>query len=87
MDKYVALEKRIKAIEQRNVRVESDKAWETSLIRKALIALLTYLTITLFFISINTPSPLINAIVPTLGFLLSTLSLSLFRKIWEKNRK
>lgn len=81
------LEKRIEAIEQRNSRVESDKAWETSIIRKALIALLTYLTITLFFFSIGTPQPLINAIVPTLGFLLSTLSLSLFKKIWEKRRE
>lgn len=87
MNKILQIEKRINAIELRNYRVEKDKAWETSLTRKTMIALLTYLTITLFFISIDTPQPLINSIVPTLGFLLSTLSLSLFRKIWEKNRK
>lgn len=87
MDKYIQLEKRIKAIEQRNTRVETDKAWETSVLRKVLIAILTYITITIFFYSINTPQPLVNAIVPTLGFLLSTLSMSLFRKVWEKNRK
>ena len=36
------LEKRIDDIEKRNKKVEGDKAWETSTLRKVLIVVLTY---------------------------------------------
>jgi hypothetical protein len=39
----------------------------------------------LVFAAIGNDSPFVNAIVPTLGFTLSTLSLSFFKKIWLKN--
>ncbi|MDO8514891.1 MAG: hypothetical protein Q7S14_00160 [bacterium] len=78
------LEKRIAVLEERNQRVEKDKAWETSWTRKIVIAILTYLTITIYFFTINVDKPLLNAIVPTLGFMLSTLTLPYFKKIWEK---
>ena len=39
------LEKRIKKIESRNRKVESDKAWELSYTRRALIVIFTYLAI------------------------------------------
>lgn len=78
----VSIQKEIDAIKIRNQRVENDKAWETSTIRKVSIAVLTYLTILLFFITINVEKPLINAIVPTLGFLLSTMSLPFIKKWW-----
>lgn len=76
------LEKRISAIEERNRMVEADKAWETSLARKIIIAIFTYAVIGLFMNSISVNSPWLNAIVPTLGFLLSTLTLPVFKKIW-----
>ena len=47
------IEKRLNAIEQRNKRVELDKSWETSFSRKIIIAVLTYMTIVLFFIVIK----------------------------------
>jgi len=75
------LEKRIEAIELRNKRVETDKAWETSWTRKIIIALLTYLTVVLFFIAADLPQPFLNSILPTIGFLLSTLSLPFFKKL------
>ncbi|MBS3139714.1 hypothetical protein J4479_01790 [Candidatus Woesearchaeota archaeon] len=78
------LEQEIKEIRERNKRVELDKAWETSLARKIIIAVLTYLVIVLFFYFASLSKPFINAIVPTLGFILSTLSLSLFKKLWIK---
>lgn len=65
------LEKEIVLIKQRNQKVEADKAWEISLTRKIIIALLTYFVISLFFYIANFPKPLISAIVPTLGFVLS----------------
>jgi len=37
------LEQEIQTIQQRNARVEVDKAWETSIFRKVSIALLTYI--------------------------------------------
>ncbi len=77
-------EKRITAIEERNKKVELDKAWETSLSRKLIIAILTYATIVLFFIAANLPKPFINSIVPSIGFILSTLSLPYFKKMWIK---
>ena len=78
------IEKRLDAIEQRNKKVESNKAWETSFARKIIIAVLTYATIVLFFYVAKLPKPFINSIVPTTGFMLSTLSLSFFKKLWTK---
>lgn len=80
--------KEIQKIKERNSRVEIDKQWETSYTRKIIIAVLTYLVIVLFFIYASVANPFLNAIVPTLGFILSTLSLPYFKKIWiEKIRK
>ncbi len=78
------VEKRLNAIEQRNKKVELDKAWETSLSRKIIVAVLTYITIVLFFFVAQLPKPFINSIVPTTGFVLSTLSLPFFKKLWIK---
>ncbi len=80
------IEKRLNAIEQRNKRVELDKAWETSLSRKIIIVALTYITIVLFFMVAQLPKPFLNSIVPTTGFVLSTLSLPLFRRARIKYR-
>lgn len=65
-------------------KVELDKAWETSLSRKIIIAVLTYATIVLFFFVAQLPKPFINSIVPTAGFVLSTLSLPFFKRLWIK---
>jgi hypothetical protein len=81
----VSIEKRLDLIELRNGKVELDKAWETSLSRKLIIALLTYITIVSFFSVAQLPKPLINSIVPTTGFVLSTLSLPFLKKIWISN--
>jgi len=77
------LEREIVAIKRRNERVEADKAWETSMTRRILVAVLTYLSLALTMWAIGIERPFVNAIVPTGGFILSTLSLAYFRKIWE----
>ena len=76
------LELEIKNIHSRNARVEADKAWETSLFRKIIIAILTYLVVVFYFVGASLPKPFINALVPTLGFLLSTLTVPVFKKYW-----
>ena len=79
------LEKEIEKIKQRNRKVEIDKAWETSYVRKISIAVLTYMIVVLYSYLISSVSNVfLTSLVPVLGFLLSTLSLNLIRKIWEK---
>ena len=80
------IERRLEIIEQRNRKVELDKAWETSFSRKIIIAILTYVTIVLFFFFAHLSRPFINSIVPATGFVLSTLSLPFFKKIWLRYR-
>ena len=80
------LEKEVEEIKARNKRVEADKAWETSWTRKFLILTLTYLVIVIFFYVAQLPNPLINAVVPSVAFVLSTLTIPLVKKRWL-NRK
>lgn len=81
-----SLEERVTKIEERNKRVELNKDWETSNVRKVIIAFLTYLVMVLFFHAIEVKNPWVNAVVPTLGFLLSTLSISI-AKSWYMRTK
>lgn len=80
-------EKRIAAIEARNRSVEDDKAWETSWTRKLSIMTLTYLVVVAYLYFVVKIGPWINALVPVLGFLLSTLTVSFLKKQWLKKRK
>ena len=75
----------VKQIEERNKRVEADKAWETSKTRRLIVALATYLIIVLFLWMINLPNPWLNALIPTVAFFLSTLTLPVFKKLWIKH--
>lgn len=75
----------IETIKERNKRVERDKAWETSKTRRIIVALMTYIVIVIFLWSINAPNPWLNAIVPTVGFILSTLTLPFFKRFWINN--
>jgi hypothetical protein len=68
MDDLEQIKKDIQEIKERNIRVEKDKAWETSFFRKTLIAILTYIVVVLFFTFARLSNPFINTIVPTLGF-------------------
>ncbi|MEK7545109.1 MAG: hypothetical protein AAB551_03180 [Patescibacteria group bacterium] len=81
------LKKEIDEIKTRNNRVEADKAWETSWARKFLILVLTYVVIAIFFFVSKLESPFTNAIVPTLGFFLSTLTIPFFKDWWLKITK
>lgn len=78
------LNKDIEEIKKRNKRVEIDKAWETSFTRRLLLSIFTYLAIAIYLNVIKVTSPWLNAIVPTFGFMLSTLTLPFFKKIWVK---
>ena len=76
------LESQIVKINNRNLKVQTDKAWETSKFRILSICALTYVTISLVFWMVGVENALVNAIIPTLGFYLSTQSLPLLKKWW-----
>lgn len=78
------LEKRVSQIEQRNREKEIDKTWETSLTRKIILIIFTYLAIGFYMSAINIKDPWLSAVIPTIGFLLSTLTLPFFKKLWVK---
>lgn len=78
------LSQEINQIKQRNRRVEADKAWETSWSRKVVTSILTYFVVVLFFYFANLPDPLVNSIVPSIAFVLSTSSLPFLKKLWLK---
>ena len=84
MEKLEVLEKRIQHIEARNTTVEMDKSWETSITRRLLIIVFTYLAIALYLKFVVGIDPWINAIVPAVGFLLSTLTLPWFKTLWGR---
>ena len=84
MTKIQELEIEIEKIKTRNLRVESDKQWESSFTRRFLIAIFTFLSIGIYLWAVGIDKPWLNAIIPTLGFTLSTLSLPWFKQIWRK---
>lgn len=81
------LKKEIDKIKARNRKVELEKTWETSFVRKLSIAGLTYFVMIILMWSLNVEKPYLNAIIPTLGFVLSTLSLPFIKAVWLRNRK
>ena len=81
------LETEIKQIKTRNRKVENDKAWETSWLRRILIIVFTYIFAVLWLSLADTTNPFLGAIVPCAGFLLSTLTIYSIKSIFIKNRK
>jgi hypothetical protein len=72
----------ITQIQERNAKVEADKAWETSLTRKVIIMFLTYLVVVVFLKLIGDSNPFVHGLVPVCGYFLSTLSLRAVKQLW-----
>ena len=81
------LEKRVAAIEGRNARVESDKSWETSYSRRGLLVLFTYIAVGAYLAAIGVQDAWLNAIVPAVAFMLSTLTLPYLKTVWLSSKK
>ena len=79
--------KSVEDILQRNSRVEMDKAWETSATRRVIISLMTYVIALVWLVYVEgDPHPFINALVPSLGFLFSMMSIPFVKNWWiERN--
>ena len=78
------IKQEIGKIKERNKKVETDKSWELSYTRRIILTIFTYLAIGVYLRAINVPNPWLNAIVPAVAFMLSTLTLPFFKKIWIK---
>lgn len=76
------LKQELRAIKDRNLRVEADKAWEKSFFRTAIIVATTYIVASIALIMIGNENPFRNALVPALGFLLSIQSLPFIKRTW-----
>lgn len=80
------INKRIELLEARNKRVEADKSWETSWTRRVLLMLLTYLVVVSYLYFVLHIDPWVNALVPVMGFFVSTFTLSLAKNYWLSRR-
>lgn len=76
------IEEEINLIKERNKKVESDKAWETSPVRILSVAVLTYIITAIVFYFIGVKNFLLSALIPTTGYYLSTQSLPIIKKWW-----
>ncbi len=76
------LEQRVQKIEERNLRVEADKAWEVSAFRVGSIMLVTYLVAVGVFVVIGNDNAFRNALIPVVGYFLSTRSLPFLKRSW-----
>lgn len=82
-----SLQEELDQIKARNKKVELDKKWEGSWERRLLIMSLTYITVVTYLYVISVPNPLINGVVPVLGFYLSTITVSIAKQEWFKRQK
>jgi len=55
--------------------------------RRFLLILFTYLSIGIYMHAVGIDNPWLNAVIPSLGFLLSTLTLPFFKELWIKKRQ
>lgn len=76
------LEQEIINIKERNRKVESDKAWEVSWTRRILISVLTFIVAEAWLIVIHEPNSWLKALVPVLGYILSTLTIPAIKNFW-----
>ena len=87
LERVARLEEAAAAIRSRNRRVELEKAWEQSRTRTVAIVALTYAVMCLIFYSLGTESVFSNAVIPTMGYFLSTQSLPILKRRWIAQQK
>jgi hypothetical protein len=76
------IEEELRSIQARNKRVELEKAWEVSATRKVAVLILTYVIASIVLYLIDVQEFWLAAIIPTVGYLLSTLSVSWLKSRW-----
>lgn len=85
--RIVALERELAEIRERNRRVELDKGWEVSVTRRTFLAVMTYLCAAVLLRRLGIDHYLRNALVPAVGYVLSTLTLPPLKRRWIERRE
>ena len=78
------LEQALRKIEARNAKVETRKAWETSLFRRGLLTLFIYGMAVLVMWVAKVEQIWLASLVPAVGYFLSTVTVSPVREWWVK---
>lgn len=81
------LEEELARMRERNIRVGAEKAWETSRFRIFLISGMTYAVACLILFTLNVENAFAAALLPAVGYFLSTQSLPFLKDWWIRNRK
>lgn len=79
-------EKELQTLHERNARVEVDKAWELSWTRRLWIGGATFVVAGVWLAVIEDTYPWFKALIPSVGYLLSTLSLPFIKRRWVRSR-
>ncbi|OGL93975.1 hypothetical protein A2239_04685 [Candidatus Uhrbacteria bacterium RIFOXYA2_FULL_40_9] len=87
MSSLEQIEQDVQELKNRNKRVEAEKAWETSLFRILSISLITYLIAILVIKGIGMEKPFTGALIPTVGYFLSTQSLPILKRWWMNHHQ
>lgn len=87
MVKIELLQSQVDELKHRNFLKDQDKAFESSWTRTITIICLTYGTLFGYMWGIGVNQPALSAIVPTVGFTLSTLSLPYLKQFWYYFRR
>ena len=81
------IELEINKLKERNKKVELDKEWESSWLRKFIVAFSTYIIVVIYSVFVNRDGNIyLNCLVPVIGFVLSTMSVNFIKKIWIKQK-
>lgn len=80
------LENRLSAMDYRDRVKNYDKEFGSSLIRVTIVMAITYAVLSVYMLLINVDRPFTGAIIPTIGFQLSTLSLPSIRACYVERR-
>ena len=82
-----SLEERVAKLEARNRRVEADKEWENSWLRRGTIMVLIYVTVVFYLNYVLHIDPWVNALVPVIGYFVSTLTITKLKNDWHLRRR
>lgn len=87
MDTIAQLQAEIEQIKSRNKRVELEKKRETSVARKLWIAIITYVLLGGYMYFLGQQRWYLDAIVPTVWFVLWWMWIKRAKNIWIRNHK
>jgi len=72
----------VSKIQKRNEVVSKGKAWEVSYTRRIILMIFTYISVGFYLSVIGISNAWLHAIVPSIAFMLSTLTLPFCMRIW-----